>query len=500
MTNARLSLFFLLLLCAPAVGLFFLLGFAGSWAVGLGAAAAIAMMIWTVKSSIGAPGAIRNDILLFSLAVSLALCLLGGEGRLFFANNDWLVRDAVLHDLVAQPWPFAYRIDASHAAEQSFIMRAPLAMYMLPAAAGKMFGLYAAHLTLLAQNTILFALIFYFIVPPRYEFWRAAAMISIFALFSGLDAVPVLARHALSMDDPSNGVTPADHLEPWAHLFQYSSHITQMFWVPQHAIAGWAFAALYLFWQRGCARASTLVCILPYLAYWSPIAVIGAAPFVFYAVVSDLAERKIGRADIVALLLAAVPAPLLLDYLVQGGGAVEHGFLIGAPGFWNVYFAFIYVEFIPYAALIVAMRPTMIKDPTFLLVVISLLAIPFYKLGMSNDFAMRASIPALALLAANFGVTLTDSVAAGNRVLWTRLATLVLIVGSVTGAMEVRRALIRPASPISACDLIQAWDQSPFILFPKTTYLVNLDTLPEWMRPRSPTDVPPAAPRRCFAQ
>ena len=191
----------------------------------------------------------------------------------------------------------------------------------------------------------------------------ATAIIAIFVVFSGLDAVPVLARHALSIDVPSDGVTPADHLEAWAGLFQYSSHITQLFWVPQHAIPGWAFVGLYLLWQRGRVGASLLVCVLPYLGYWSPFAAMGAAPFVLYATASDLIGRKIGRFDVIAVLLAAVPASLVGIYLVQGSGTVEHGFLFDAPGFWNIYFPFICIEFIPYVALIVAMRPAAIKDP-----------------------------------------------------------------------------------------------------------------------------------------
>jgi hypothetical protein len=500
MSNARLLHLFLLLICAPAAGLPFLLGFTGSTLIGLGAAATIVAMIAALSSSIALPGAIRTDILLLCLAIAFALCLLGGEGRVFFANTDWLVRDAVLHDLVSQPWPFAYRLDGDNAAAQSFIVRAPLAIYMLPAAAGKAFGLHAAHLALLLQDTLLFALILYFVVPTQFDIWRAAAVVAIFAVFSGLDVVPVLAKHAMHLSDPPSPGVPADHLENWAGLFQYSSNITQIFWAPPHAIAGWAVAGLYLLWQRGQVRASVLLCALPYIAFWSPFAVIGALPFAGYAAVADLIARRINRADIVAALLAAPPALLVLAYLIQGDGGVEHGFLLGAPHFWNLYIAFIYIEIAPYLVLIVAMRPTMLKEPTFLLIVASLLLIPFYKLGQSNDFAMRVSIPALTLLAANFAITLTESIASGSRLVWARVATLTLLIGGATGAVEIRRALITPAAPISDCGLMQAWGQSPYATFPKAAYVVNLAALPAWMRPQAPADAPATTTAQCFAQ
>ena len=170
MTNPRLLSFFLFLLTAPSVGVFFLLSFNDSWTIGLVAAAAVfVIVIWTFSSSSRPDEKIRSDILCFSLAISFALCLLGGEARIFFANSDWLIRDAIINDLVSQPWPFVYELNGSF-----FVVRAPLAMYMLPAAIGKIYGVYAAHLALLAQNTVLFALIFYFIVPVNLRFWQAA--------------------------------------------------------------------------------------------------------------------------------------------------------------------------------------------------------------------------------------------------------------------------------------------------------------------------------------
>ena len=489
MTNARLLSLLLFLLTCPAVGLSFLLGFIGGWIVGLATAAVIiVIVIWTFESSPRPDETIRIDVLLFSLAISFALCLLGGEGRLFYANSDWLIRDAVINDLVSQPWPFVYRVGGPNFIEQTFIMRAPLAMYMLPAAIGKIYGIYAAHLTLLAQNTILFGLIFYFVVPAHLRFWPAATTISIFALFSGLDVVPTIARYMLT------GNPPSDHIEWWVGLFQYSSHITQLFWVPHHAIAGWGFACLYLLWHRGRVRVSLLVCTFLYLAYWSSLAVIGAVPFVAYAAMSDLIGRKIGRFDVIFLLLSALPTTLLWIYLIQDAATVEHYFLIGAQHFWSIFLVFICVEFMPFVVLIVAMKPIMIRDHSFLLVVISLLLIPLYKLGQYNDFAMRASIPALALLAASFSIMLAENFGIRRRLLQTSVAVLTLSIGSITGFMEIRRALIRSPSPMSRCNVTQVF---PFI---PTHYLANLNGLPEWMHPQSPVQVPAGTISMCFTR
>lgn len=502
MTNARLLSLLLFLFCAPVIGLFPFLGFTGSWAIGVAAAVVIAAFaILASRSAAGLADGIRYDILLFSLAVSFALCLLGGEGRLFYANNDWLIRDAVVNDLVSQHWPFVYRIHVPDASDYSFIMRAPLAMYMLPAAIGKIYGIYAAHLMMLMQNTILFALIFYFIVPMHVKFWQGATIISIFVVFSGLDVVPVLVNLMRTGTTPGDHlITPGDHLEPWSGLFQYSSHITQLFWVPNHAIPGWTFVCLHLLWQRGKISVSVPACAFLYIAYWSPFVAIGAAPFVFYAGSLDLIGGKIGRRDVALLSLAAFPALLSGIYLFQGSGTVVRGYEFYAPNFWPIYFVFICVEFIPFVALTVDMRASAGKDPTFLLAVICLLLIPFYSLGVANDFAMRVSIPALAFLAANFAVVLTDNIAERRQLALTSFAGLILLIGSVTGAMEVRRALIRSPLPISQCNFVEAWKQSPFAAMSMASYLGDLNALPEWMRPQSPAGVLPGEMIRCFSQ
>lgn len=490
LTDAHLLRLLLLFIAAPAVGLLFFLGFPGSTIAGVAAALAIAAMVfYLARSSLDLGAAIRLDVLLFCVTLSVALCLLGGEGRIFYANDDWLIRDAIVNDLVSQHWPFVYRVG-----EQNFVMRAPLAMYMVPVAVGKFYGIYAAHLALLAQNAILFALVFYFIVPPRLKLFQAAAVVFIFVIFSGLDVLPTLGAYLRT------GAVGSDHIERWAGLFEYSSHITQLFWVPHHAFAGWVFACLYLLWRRGCVRINAVICATLYLAYWSPFAVMGAAPFLLYALVSDWRAEKIGRADIAAVALGAGPAALLGIYLTRDGGAVAHGLMFGEPNFWPIYFDFIYIEFIPYAAVLIALRPALIRDTNFWIVVVSLLVIPFYKLGELNDFAMRSSIPALALLAAAFATVLVEEVAAGNRPVWTRLATIILIVGGITGAMEIRRALVWPPSPISTCNFVQAWGQSPFNWIPMASYLVNIDAMPGRMRPQSPAEIPPGAPAQCFAQ
>jgi len=52
-----------------------------------------------------------------------------------FRALDWRVRDAVLADLTRSSFPIGYNIDGV-----DYILRAPLGMYMFPAAVGHVFG------------------------------------------------------------------------------------------------------------------------------------------------------------------------------------------------------------------------------------------------------------------------------------------------------------------------------------------------------------------------
>ena len=113
------------------------------------------------------------------MATGFTLCLLSGQGHVFYAAEDWLIRDAVLADLSAMPLP-AYAWNG-----ETWILRAPLGMYALPGAVGRLAGLGAAHAMMGIQNVCLTGLALYLIAEAfeRRRFW----FLAIFVFFSGLD-------------------------------------------------------------------------------------------------------------------------------------------------------------------------------------------------------------------------------------------------------------------------------------------------------------------------
>src|SRR5476651_2568561 len=88
--------------------------------------------------------------LIIAIAAGLAWTYFGGTAHFVFANADWHVRDAVLHDLVLSPWPVGYGAMDGHES----MLRAPLAYYLTAAFVGKCLGLTAAHLALAAWTAL----------------------------------------------------------------------------------------------------------------------------------------------------------------------------------------------------------------------------------------------------------------------------------------------------------------------------------------------------------
>lgn len=464
------------------------LNFAPPWLYGVallalcGACLTTGRVVW--RSAWPGPTAQR---LALCAVVALALFLLGGEGRFFYANLDWQVRDAVLRDLVVNPWPYAYT--KSGTAE---VLRAPIGMFLLPALAGKAWGVRAAELILLLQNT-LFLTALLGLASTLFESTRCRTIaLLVFVLFSGMDIVGQVWTFL------RNGIPIPDHLEAWSQGLQFSSHITQAFWVPQHALAGWAGAVLWLLWKQGRLSIGILGATLPLLALWSPLGLMGAMPLAAYAGIAALVQRKVGLRDIAMTAATLVfTAPALL-YLSAAGGTVG---VRSNPITVKQYLLFETVEVLPYLTIVGVLGfRSRFGRGTLPIVAACLLLFPFVQVGESLDFVMRASITALAILSILVAEALGGHAEAGAK--WEApgraMLILCLLVGSATGMMEIRRSLANPPSPSPRCSFHGAFDQSFFGAFGKSTYLAPLGALPSAIRPVGAFAQPGVDPAYCW--
>jgi hypothetical protein len=100
---------------------------------------------------------------------------------------------------------------------------------------------------------------------------------------------------------------------------------------------------------------------------------------------------------------------------------------------------------------------------------------------------MRASIPAIALLALRTGELVAENLRSGFGA--RRWIIPVLVIGSVTPITEIARSFVKPATPASSCNLLDAWDTGPWRMWPLSAYLANREAFDRqagiWREPGS---------------
>ncbi|RVU06253.1 hypothetical protein EOE18_05290 [Novosphingobium umbonatum] len=418
---------------------------------------------------------IDRRVFAVALPLSVLLLVLGGEGGLFYATPDWQVRYAVLHDLATQPWPFAF---AHHGGP--LILRLPLGMYLLPGLVGQYAGFSAACWALLVQNSLLLTGL---IAMGSALFEGARRQWVALGSFLGFSGMDVLGQWVA-------GKSLALHLEGWAGV-QFSSTITQIFWVPQHAMAGWVLALAYLLWWRGLVPLAVLVAAMPLVALLSPLAMIGGLPFVAYAGGVEVWRRKWLWHEFLAGALALVACGPALLYLTAGSGAVKQG---AAQSFQITgYPIFILLEISAYCLALWRMkRQQPFGIDTRWIAVLALLVVPCGQIGDGVDFAMRASIPALAILALSIGHAL------GEPQPWAKEAKgwimVALVFGIATPAGEIWRAVTWQAATPVLCGYLGV------IRNGYATYTAPWAALPEAIRSSDTQMVVAHNPYRCWSK
>jgi hypothetical protein len=393
--------------------------------------------------------------------IAVSLFALGGQGRFFYANPDWQIRDAILADMARYPWPYVYNIPGEAA-----ILRAPIGLYLLPALAGG--GVH--EVAMLLSNSLRMTLLLALCWPLFNRNRDRAIALAVFLLFSGLDILGTMVFSQLGA-----GVS-WDHLERWNFNNQFSAHITQAFWVPQHALAGWACAFTFLLWQRGLAKIGLFAATIPLVAIWSPLAIMGAIPFALAAGIMTLRRGTwSGRDVLVAALALAVSTPALA-YLQADAQKLGSG--LRAIGGLSYLFLALF-EIFPLILVPLLARITAVADRmTLWLILACLLLMPLYQIGSNTDFQMRASIMPLALLALLFAAWLGTVI---DRLPSSRAAVIgavaVLAVGAITPMFELRRAVALAPSPKPRCSLAGVWNQqNGLTVAPYATYFASSET------------------------
>lgn len=363
------------------------------------------------------------------IGVALIWTSLGGAGHFFYANADWIVRDAVLRDLVVSDWPPIY----GKLGDFSLILRAPVGYYMPASVLGKVFGVAHADFFLWLWTVLGVALFLALLPLPTRSPFRLGAALLVVVLFSGMDIIGIVAT-----GQPLPSIT--SHIEWWARLFQYSSNTTLLFWVPNHAIPAWIAAALFFRHWRNHAFPAFAPMMLASLPLWSPFALIGIAPLMLLPATLAIRQGTWSQLRMPYLLPAVGVLIITILYLSLDVSHIPSGWMlpqVGSPtAFIIIYIVFITVEFLVLVLVLWRLQP----NSPLLVAAVILLLLPFWSFGPANDFVMRASIPALTILCATTLLCFDRELFKTNGIAAFALVV-TLTIGAETAVHEIIRAL-----------------------------------------------------------
>ena len=367
------------------------------------------------------------------ITVAAVWAYIGGIGHFRYTNSDWLIRDAVLRDLVVSPWPVGY----GEYQGQETLLRTTVAYFLPAAALGKLFGLQATQ-TLLFLWTAVGAGLFLMQVSTLTPQGKTAIVTTLLVvtLFSGMDIVGNL----LNWDGYFISTWHIDnHLEWWAEDYQYSSITTQLFWVPNHALGGWLYTGLLLRNKRETYE--LLPVTLVSLLLWSPLALIGVLPFALWRYFGSLrTDGCLGGISLAAWLGAIlVLVPLVVYVSVDLEGYKKGIISLGSTAVARE-LQFFFLEVGIVGLITYVLRPS----AALVIALLVLLFLPVGYFGAGNDLVMRSSIPSLAVLVVTVCSALAAPVESDRARLLKVLLIVILCIGAVTPMEEIARSFVQP--------------------------------------------------------
>lgn len=228
----------------------------------------------------------------FVAALALVSTAVSGIGELNVQVWDYLKHNLAFHDLVAYRWPVVYPYPNPGGSLLCYYIA-----YYLPASlAGKLLGL-----AWTAQASFVWGLVgvlLAFAWVARLGRPRGGVVLAVFMLVDGFAWLPGLypfaQRLGLLAGTPGGDWWTADRFTerfasfgtpPMRLLFE--SEPTHLLWSPQHAIAAWLATACVLRTLEEGEPPRYLGLVFAATLLWSPLVVIGLAPFVLMSLLRD---------------------------------------------------------------------------------------------------------------------------------------------------------------------------------------------------------------------
>ena len=381
----------------------------------------------------------KNLLVLF--IIILIICILAGQGGLFYQSADHHWRNAIFRDLVNFEWPVYY--SNSNSALNYYIGH-----WIVPASIGKIFvpisqdlAWQIANISLLIWSTIGVTLSFLWLVKSIKMKKSKSIFLAlfIFMFFSGLDILGTLFFD-------NSGLSQL-HLEWWATNYQFSSMTTQLFWVFNQSIVAWLISLMFINEKSVKNFFVLIILCLPY----SPLPFAGLIILFAYRgfeyLIKSIKNKNLKSFfkdvfSIQNIISIVCILPIYYFYYTTNSATSDNGFrilskLCTTEGIFRL-LVFWFLEIGIYGIIIF---PKYKKNGLFYASFLSLLVIPLFAIGGAYDFAMRASIPSITICIYFVIKYLIDSIENNNLRYKEIVLISVIILGSITSLFEYGRAI-----------------------------------------------------------
>ncbi|MGM9551284.1 MAG: hypothetical protein ACI3XA_03420 [Clostridia bacterium] len=430
------------------------------------------------------------------------MVLLSGVGNVFWQNNDHATRNTIFDILVKYSWPPTEVINGEEVGLIYYIgfwLPSAFIGKLTSLEVGYIFSIIWAITGLFILWYLLCVIHKKIVIYPLiiFMFFSAPDIL-------GHTLVNVFGENLSKLQVGqwafSEGSILTRHLEWWARNFQYSSHTTQLFWVFNQCIPAWLATLLILIEKNN----KNLVFIMGLTLLSSPFPFVGLIPIFLWCAFTNhedaIFERKFTKdfkASFTSLftfqnILGGGYSGILTFLYLKGNIASSAGAgqssannLVSAFSFGNFFVILLlwlllylglnrgdsfkkvhimyllpslpiaylfaklprvkvsyYLLFIIIDLIIIALIafPKFKSSSLYFIAFVSLLIIPFFTVGKSIDFCMRASIPALLVMCLLITESVKDFKLKGQT-LPLVLSLIVLLSGAVTPLTEIARTI-----------------------------------------------------------
>ncbi|MBR1796714.1 MAG: hypothetical protein IJ757_01675 [Clostridiales bacterium] len=351
---------------------------------------------------------IKPSYLLTVIPLILIVMYFGGVSEYGWCTIDHRIRYAILNDLIDYRWPVIYDLStqqnpvvANALGEGHVAFAYYFVFWMIPAVAGKLFGMTVARLVLFIWTGIGLFLI---AIGASLMYGKASKALFLgLMLFAGFDVIPYFMRQL-------QGV--GSMWEDWTSNLRIVGNFYQIMNVFHQSVPGWLITIMLLLLVN-----SRSVGYLGALMFcYSPWAAIGILPMCVCKIAVELINNKKSRWARELFTIGNIITPIVFFicfapfYTSNPNARNDSGFI------WTFYASplkfiedYILYAFFEFGAWYLLIRKSHRKDPMLITALVTLLVFPIYKISYANDLLMRGSMAPMFLISLYAVMLVTDN-------------------------------------------------------------------------------------------